>query len=197
MKRYQSFFEDNSSSQTTQRSNTEKSYIKAGKYIAINFPEVNDILDFGAGLGKGTIALQRETGKAVESYEPYAKGFTPDYHSFAQIDKQYDIVVNLNVLNVLPPDLRERVVKQIYKVLKPDGIAIIGTRGWNGDVASAKNFEPSEDEEKAIWVLTRGQRVYQKGFDGNELASYIKSIIPVQVKSMRNAFAKNSIIIHK
>lgn len=185
----------NPNSQTTQRSNTLRSYIKVAEYIKALYANAQQILDFGAGLGKGTKALQEITEKTVESYEPFPKGYTPDYKTFSQIKNKYDIVVCLNVLNVLPPDIRRIAVKQIYKVLKSGGIAFIVTRSWSGDVNQAKGAEPAPDEAKAL--IIKGTGAYQKGFDGNELVEYINSVIPGSVTRMGTKFGKNCIIVKK
>jgi hypothetical protein len=60
--------------QTTQRSNTRNSYIRLAEYIKTAFPDAQQILDYGAGLGKGAVELENITGMVVETLEPTPKG---------------------------------------------------------------------------------------------------------------------------
>ena len=158
------------------------------------------ILDYGAGLGLGTQMMKEVTGNKVDSFEPYPvnwqSAFPVTYTDSSSIKKKYDIIVSLNVLNVLPKDMRDAVVKNIYKNLKKGGTAFISTRKWTGDVNSAKSFEKGP-EYKSIIVLTRGQRVFQKGFDGNELVDYIYEVLGNSVDVVKSNFGANSIMLIK
>jgi SAM-dependent methyltransferase len=185
----------NPNSQTTQRSNTLRSYEKVAEYIKSTYPEAKKILDFGAGLGMGTETLRSITGKEVMSYEPFPKGYTPDFKKASQIKDKFDVVVCLNVLNVLPPNIRQVTVKHLYRVTEKGGIILIVTRGWAGDVNQAKDAEPAPDEAKAL--IIKGTGAYQKGFDGNELVDYVNSVIPGSVTRMGTKFGKNCIIVKK
>ena len=90
-------------------------------------------LDFGAGLGKGAKILKSD------SYEPFPKkGFEPTFtETLAIPNSSYDNVVSLNVLNVVKPDVRNDIVLDIGRILKPKGNAIITTRG--SDIFGNKN----------------------------------------------------------
>lgn len=196
MERYKELIKPNPASQSTQRDNTEKSYIKLASYIKTALPNANTILDFGAGKGKGTKRLGEITGKSVESYEPFPReGFTPDYRKFTQIQNKYDIVVSLNMLNVVRPDERRQAVKQIWKCLNKGGTAFISVRKWEGEVKNVKSGQPSDEEEKALVVGSTG--AYQKGFDGQELVEYLSSIVGGSVLGMGNKFGSLCAMIKK
>ena len=139
-------------SKRTQVATTGGTYQKARKMLD-EAGVGDDVLDYGAGRGHGTPILRGE------SYEPFPQGdFKPDYTT--PPDKLYDAVVNLNVLNVLPPDLREQVAKEILDRIRMDGYGMIGARSYP-DVMGAKNYTDVGD---GGIVTSRG--TYQYGFGG-------------------------------
>ena len=129
-------------------------------------------LDFGAGLGKGAKILK------ADSYEPFPKkGFEPTFTETSAIpNSSYDNVVSLNVLNVVKPDVRNDIVLDIGRILKPKGNAIITTRG--SDIFGNKNNITkgvlSNLEEGAI-ITSSG--TYQKGFTNAELREYVDNLL--------------------
>ena len=206
MKNFKSFLQENldhqAGSETTQVSNTTASYIKAAMKLKEVLGEKEDlkVLDYGAGLGLGTEAMRSVFGaKNVDSFEPSSarSKVKPSYSDANQITKKYDAIVCLNVLNVLEPGLRNSVVEKIISSLKPEGYALIGVRGWSGDVNQAKNSEPSKEEEKAIWINKNGTKVYQKGFDGSELLNYITGIDSSLKITRLKGITNNAVLIQK
>ena len=206
--RQQQFFQTGGTSQafiegvessTTQRKNTIKSYQKVAEKIKAMFGNVS-ILDYGAGLGLGTEMMKEVTGGKVDSFEPYPvnweSNYPVTYTNSSSIKKKYDVIVSLNVLNVLPEEIRDNAIRSIYKNLKKGGTAFISTRKWSGDVNAAKNFEKGP-EYKSIIVLTKGQRVFQKGFDGNELVDYVYEVLGDSVDIVKSNFGANSVMLIK
>jgi 2-polyprenyl-3-methyl-5-hydroxy-6-metoxy-1,4-benzoquinol methylase len=187
---------------TTQRSNTTPNYTKAAK-IAERLG-AKSILDYGAGFGLGSDAM-RSVIDNVDSYEPNYenwKGESPvTYTNPSDINKKYDAVVNLNVLNVVPKDMRDAIVMDIFDKLNVGGNAIISTRKWTDDVSRSKNFVKGPEEKSYILKVRRGGEVtdvYQKGFDGNELVDYIKEILgDAATVTKDNSFGKAGVIINK
>ncbi|MEI6800871.1 MAG: DUF5824 family protein, partial [Pseudomonadota bacterium] len=167
-------------SETTQVEATTSSYIKAAKLLLPLLQPDARVLDYGAGLGAGTNAMRSILTDVaqVDSYEPEPKRskYKPTFTKTSEIIDGYDAVVCLNVLNVMTPNIRDAVVRNIGELLKPGGMAIIGVRAFRGDVNKIKNYEPG-DEPGSVWVLRSGNRIYQKGFDGNELREYIGDIL--------------------
>lgn len=184
--------------ETTQIKTTTGTYTKCAMFLLDKLTEGSIVLDYGAGHGLGSKAMQDVFGdkSVVESYETSPQGWTPNYSRSEQIRKQYDGIVCLNVLNVLTPDIRETVVSHILSLVKEGGYVIIGTRGWYGDIANAKNVEPSE-EDKAVWVLKSVGKVYQKGFDGSELLDYINSFGSEITFKKLGGITKSAVIGHK
>jgi phospholipid N-methyltransferase len=178
MKTFKTFVESikhQSGSESTQVATTTGTYRKTAEKLHPDLKPNSDILDYGAGMGKGTDAMQHVlTGHKVESYEPSPKNWSPTHTNSDHIDKKYDAVVSHNVLNVLEPQLRDHVTKHLLSLVKPGGKVVVGARGYRGDVSTVKNFTPSEQEPNALWVHKKVGKVYQKGFYGDELLDHMK-----------------------
>jgi hypothetical protein len=187
---------------TTQVATTTGSYVKAANLIK---DIQGDVLDYGAGLGLGTDAMSNTLGRKVDSYEPNPERWQgkeeATYTASDQIGKKYDGIVSLNVLNVVPKDIRDAIVMDIFDKLNTNGKAVISTRKWSGDVNGAKNAVPGAEEKSLI--ITRRQdgkdvEVFQKGFDGNELVDYVQSLLGDKANVVKNTtFGANGVIITK
>ena len=192
------------SSGTTQVATTTGSYVKAAN-IVNDLDIEGEVLDYGAGLGLGTDAMSEVLGTEVDSYELNPerwKGKKPvTYTKASDINKQYDAIVSLNVLNVVPKDVRDFIVEDIYENLKPGGVAVISSRGFKGDIANAKNFEKGPEDKSYIIKRKKGGEVvdvYQKGFDGNELVEYVQDLLGDKVNVYKkNTFGNRGIIVEK
>jgi hypothetical protein len=152
----------------TQRGNTLPTYQKAFDILGVQ--EGDDVLDYGAGMGLGAEAAKLR-GANVMTFEPFPqKEFKPDFTSPQDVpEASATKVLNMNVLNVLPPEERAQAVLTIGKALKPGGSAVINVRPTT-DVNSAKNKTKSEDG----WIIGTGdERTFQKGFTQKELQEYI------------------------
>jgi len=126
-----------------------------------------DILDFGAGKGLGSTSMK------ADSFEPYPQGWYPTYTKSEDIpSEKYKGLLNLNVLNVLDPEMRAHTVKEIGRVMQPEGgVGLITTRGRDvlNTVGGKAGNEPMS-------VIT-SRDTYQKGFEPSELRDYIKYIL--------------------
>lgn len=187
---------------TTQVATTRTMYVKALKWLRNQYPEAKTVLDYGAGLGLGTDDMRSNNPDLnIDSYEPnperWAGKEPPTYTNNTQINKDYDLLLNTNVLNVVEKPIRDLIVKDIADHLNVGGKAMITTRGWNGDVNAAKKFKPA-DEHHAIWI-DKGKNgfVFQKGFDGDELKNYIEELLGegYVVEKTRPTFGKSSVTI--
>lgn len=149
----------------TQIAGTKPTYEKAAKILDESAPKGKSI-DYGAGLGVGAGAIKYDT------FEPFPKaGFKPNFTSPEKIPSDtYSRLTNLNVLNVVPKEARDSIVKDIGRVLKPKGQAIITTRG--ADVMNAKG---KAGPEPTSIITTIG--TYQKGFKRGELVEYLKETL--------------------
>ena len=174
---------------TTQVATTAGSYRTAFDALQKVKPDIKNVLDYGAGLGLGADAIREKTSAQVDTLEVnperWKSDTAPTYTSSDAVRTKYDAVINLNVLNVVPRNIRDAIVKNIGDTLNPGGVAAIGVRGWEGDIAKTKNFEPA-GEEKAIYVIKQGARVFQKGFSQTELVDYLQGVLgsEFQVKKL-------------
>ena len=76
-------------------------------------------------------------------------------------------------MNVLPPEARNEAVKNIGRILKPNGEAIVSTRGVK-DVESAKNKVQIKDG----YIIGKGDDArFQKGFTATELKNYVQKTL--------------------
>jgi len=161
---------------------TVGSYLKAD---ALFSEKAGKKLDYGSGRGEGAKSIKADT------YEPYVKS-KPKYDDAKKIPSaSYNKVTSLNVLNVLPPEDRNKAVKNIGRILTPNGEAIISTRGVK-DVESAKNKVKIKDG----YIIGKGDDArFQKGFTATELKNYVqktlgKSFVVENVKGIGKAAIK-------
>jgi hypothetical protein len=143
-------------------------------------------LDFGAGLGLSKKELDFDT------YEPFPKkDFNPDFTDPSDIPSEsYKKLTNLNVLNVVPRDVRDTIVKDIGRILEPDGRAVITTRGR--DVMSAKGKPGPEN----MSIITT-KETYQKGFTQPELKLYIQETLGEGFDITNNKLGAAGVTVHK
>jgi len=154
-----------SNAQKTQIIGTLPTYQKAADILNQVAPQ-GKTLDFGAGLGEGAKALKADT------FEPYPRtGFNPTFTNSADIPSEsYERLTNFNVLNVVPKEVRDSIVKDIGRILKPGGTAIVTTRGR--DVLNSSGTAGPEPMSVVTSIGT-----YQKGFKPAELQEYIGGLL--------------------
>ena len=189
---------------TTQVATTTGSYRKVAEIFKKGINQLSSVLDYGAGLGLGTDAMSDVAGVRVESLEINPErwqGAVPvDYTDSSQIRKSFDTIVSLNVVNVVPREVRDFIVLDIYDKLASGGTAYISSRGFRGDIDGAKNFELGPEEKSYIIKRREGGDVvdvYQKGFDGNELVEYVQALLPTAKVSKGGNWGKSTVVITK
>ena len=144
-------------------------------------------LDFGAGLGEGAKVL----GKEFDTFEPFAKNWTPTYGNVDDIPSDaYGQLTNLNVLNVVPREIRDNMVEDIGRVMEPGGFGIVTTRGK--DVMNAKGTAGPEP----LSIIT-SRDTYQKGFTKDELEDYMKYILGDKFNVNRLNLGPAGVVIEK
>ncbi|MGM0409257.1 MAG: ParB N-terminal domain-containing protein [Bacillota bacterium] len=144
-----------------------------------------------------------------EASEPFAEEYyNPEYTDSKEIaSNKYDLVINNAVLNVVTQDVRDDIVAEIGRVLKPDGKAIIMARGRSG-IVNSKTGKKIEGGNKYARYMPN-KKSYQKGFSKGELFEYVKDVlnqksegVDFEVEKMRKsnsgtASTKNGVIITK
>ncbi len=174
-----------SNSQRTQIAGTLPTYKKADALLT-DLSGEGSTLDYGAGLGLS----QRELG--YDTFEPFPReGFEPTFNSGADIPEgSYKRITNLNVLNVVPKETRDEIVKDIGRILQPDGTAIITTRGR--DVLNAKG-----DAGPEAMSLITSAGTYQKGFTQSELREYVQETLGDNFEVVNNKLGAAGVTIRK
>jgi len=156
----------------TQVSNTVPTYIKAAQELAKHNVQGN-VGDFGAGKGLGAPAMAKILGRDVKTYEPFPQNWEPDFTNASDIpDNYFGGLANLNVLNVLPREIRDQAVLDIGRTLDNGGTGIITTRGRD----LAKSVKSGIEGPEPHSVIT-GIDTYQKGFNNQELEDYLKYML--------------------
>ena len=146
-------------------------YLQKEKRLNIIDNKINNGISIGAG--KGIEAKQFN----LKTHEPFPINWNPDYTSLDGSDipsNAFDFAVNTYVLNVVGKDTRDTIVKTIGRVLKPNGFAIIVTRGT--DVIKPKGVYVQIGPMEII-TRSEGELTYQKGFTLTELINYVQSVL--------------------
>ena len=162
----------NSASKTTQRANTIGTATKASSYLDLLGAKGRS-LDYGAGKG-----LNAKANKIDDTFEPFPEqDFNPTFMSPSEIPKnKYGKIISTNVINVLPPGLREEAVFNIGNALKVGGKALIQT--WDAGAAKAGMASKKATivkEEPLAFTTSTGS--YQKGFTKEELSKYVTDVL--------------------
>jgi 2-polyprenyl-3-methyl-5-hydroxy-6-metoxy-1,4-benzoquinol methylase len=149
-------------------------------YIAVKDYIQGDVLEVGCGEGRGVeLLMQRaKTFTAVDKIKPLADALQKKYPSghFTSMnipplhglhDNAYDVVVSFQVIEHIANDLLY--LKEIHRVLKPGGIALITTP--NRKMSLSRNpwhireYLPAELKSLAEKVFKEAE---MKGITGNE-----------------------------
>jgi hypothetical protein len=162
----------------SQRDITVASYKIIGQIFADQgVPRDGKILDLSAGLGLGAKAL-REQGYEVETSEPFPEDWTPDYKFASDIEgeNKYDAIVNSAVINVIGQDLRDEMIRDIGRLLKIGGNAVVTTRGLStAEKATISNPQNVKISESEVFVARDGS--FQKFFTQDELVAYVRETL--------------------
>jgi len=180
----------------TQVATTKGTYIKWANWLKGNMPDIKNarILDVGAGFGHIHKPFKQILGIEAESYEPFynkqkyllhAGKAKPDYLKMDASDVpkgKFDVVVNNAVLNVVPADIRDNVVRVIGESIKNGGIGIISamnfdyTKGQINKIneGKSKNIKLSDSE---VFTYESGKYTYQKGFKTPEIVAYVQDVL--------------------
>ena len=154
-----------------------------------------NVLDWGSGMGRGSEKLKQmiaEGGRygdwrakqriKLESYEPFfveGKGRTAPSLKRKPRKETQDLIINSQVVNVIPADERAQLLQDIYESLKEEGQAIITTR-TPSDITksiSKKTLKVVGPAEYISYVDGKAT-TYQKGFSAKSLKKFIEEVLP-------------------
>ena len=210
------FLQDTGKGNETQRNNI-KTYDTFVNGIIAKFGRETvadmSILDAGAGLGIGAKAAnQAGISDSYKTFEPFAstgdgkwqkfsETETPDYTDFSKVkDNSQDVIVNNAVLNVVPSDIREGIVRDIARVMKPGAEAYISVRGIKESALQESLAAAKSGNSKNVYLsdteyyVPGNQGDYQKGFSEPELQAYVQDVLgpDFKVEISKEAFWKSS-----
>lgn len=157
------------------------------------------ILDYGSGLGYGTKYLNDNTPYYIASFEPYYNNKTgvygPTFITADQrlTDSRYDIIISNCVLNVVPDDIRDTILKRMYLMLNSGGRIFINVQSIHAIRKTMVRGQVLSDTEV---LTTRG--TYQKGFTNKSLYDYVQNTLPDNAIVMTgDKFSNINVIVSK
>lgn len=180
----------------TQITTTRDTYKKWAEWMKTNVPNIKNarILDIGAGFGHIHKQFDNILGVKTESYEPFyntekyqehAGKSKPDYVKMDGSDipqGKFDVVVNNAVLNVVPRDIRDNVVRAIGDAMKPGGIGVINAMSASYTKDQISKIEEGKSSniklgDSEVFTNQGGKFTYQKGFTTSELVAYVQDVL--------------------
>lgn len=190
---------------STQITGTVSTYRKIGEMLKQNGMDGVSVLDASSGKGVGTEAL-RDMGFDVDDVEPYApsdRKNAPTYDSYDKIDKKYDVIISNAVLNVIPDDWRADVLRNMAAHLADGGMMIVNTRGVDEAKGVKNKVELDDASEILISNGKGGFRSYQKFYNHETLAKFIKDtlgdgyVIEKATKANAGFANSNAVVVRK
>lgn len=162
--------------------------------IKISKDKSADILDYGCGLGRNMIYLNKkrkeenlkidiygtDTDKQIlniknsDNYKTMLKDNMTIYtkSELENNDKKYDYILNCHVLNVVGDSTKKQIINDIYKYLKRGGKAIIQIR-TESDIATSKTKERYGDG----WIIKKGKELtYQEGVTKEKMQNMLTGV---------------------
>ena len=132
---------------------------------------VQSILDYGAGYGRGGELIKRAWKNAeVTLYDPYpVEDPTNTVVQEIPEGQTYDLIFCVYVLNVCLPATRNRVIKHIDSLLNPNGIAVFKARTYYHDIEKTATGIKGDEIKSMMIPHGKGVYTYQRGFDFYEL----------------------------
>lgn len=135
--------------------------------------KIERALDYGTGFGRG-LGQMAAHHPVVDAYDPYPveEWLHPQTlytDRTALREGSYDLITVVYVLNVLPPDERREVVRDVWRLLAPGGTAAFVVRSWHTDVVTTKTGQPAAERHALLVPHGEGRYAYQKGYDHLDL----------------------------
>lgn len=146
------------------------------RIVIDRFSKEVKILDYGCGRGFDVEYL-KSMGYDVQGYDPH---FSKYNHPEILTDDTYDVVLCFYVLNILLPEDRIKVIKDIYRILKPGGVAYFAVRDKSEKITGI----PFRDG-----VITPAL-TFQKTFSPEELESLLSGYFNTMIISTRPLIAE-------
>jgi len=156
------------------------------------------IVDIGAGKGDNVKYLEQQNIPviAVEpKHDPKTWTRKPDYLFSSEVDSNIaDLIFNSYVLNVVPETIAQGIIKDIERILKPGGQALVITRTIT-DVENNTQalLHPKYGELKwNIGEKVTNRYTYQRGFSFQSLSELVSQVAS-QIEIKKTNIKKNGI----
>lgn len=164
MKTFEEYWnEEVASSKNTARPRTELSPAIVDWLSRGVFKDAKTILDFGAGRGENAEFLKKKLPEAeITAYEPHPHNNLV-ISKYSELEKNYDLVYSTYVLNVVPPEVQETIVKQMLK--KSSKIIIAVRDDLVAEMKKMKQYADLSKEERkkiAIEGYSTGKDKFQR-----------------------------------
>lgn len=164
---------DKATRHPTQVTNTVNTYKKIYEYLQKS--KFNGkILDASSGLGLGTAVGREEFKFQVDDVEPFPNvNYNPLYRRYEDVEGKYNVIISSMVINVVPQDIRNNLIIEMANKLSNKGKIILTTRR-SKEIAAISSRKPINENSAEYFI--EGKSTYQKGFDKNELVSYVEDV---------------------
>ena len=144
--------------------------------------QTGNVLDLGSGSGRHLTKIKNgemflvdfsKTMLKLAKQKAKKKSISAKFHE-ADItklpfeDNLFDAAISISAIHCTPPSQHKKIVKELYRVLKPKAKALIGV--WNKE---SKRFKKYKTKERYIGWTTKGKRYYYL-FDEKEIHDLFK-----------------------
>jgi ubiquinone/menaquinone biosynthesis C-methylase UbiE len=131
--------------------------------------QTGNVLDLGSGSGRHLTKIKNgemflvdfsKTMLKLAKQKAKKKSISAKFHE-ANIAKLpfennlFDAAISISAIHCTPPPQHKKIVKELYRVLKPKAKALIGV--WNKE---SKRFKRYKTKERYIGWTTKGKRYY-------------------------------------
>ena len=144
--------------------------------------QTGNILDLGSGSGRHLTKIKKGKMYLVDFSEQMIKlakkrakekkipfdGFVSDMKKIPFEDNFFDSAICISALHCTPKKEHNKIIKELYRVLKPKAQALIGV--WN---FNSKRFNQKKGKEKLVGWTDKGKRYYYL-FDETEVHKLFK-----------------------
>jgi exonuclease III/SAM-dependent methyltransferase len=123
---------------------------------------ITSVLDHGCGRGSD-VDYYRTAGLTADGWDPH-----PGFHATTEPDRQYDLVTNIFVLNVLPdPWQRIQALQHASRFVRPGGRLLVVTRS-PGDIEPRAASAGWSAHHDGYWS-SESKGTFQKGVTNDEI----------------------------
>ncbi len=141
--------------------------------------EIRSILDFGCGYGTD-VHFYRSHGYEADGFD-----IEPSFGWSENIDRQYDLVTAVFVVNVLPTlEDRRRAVREASRLVRPGGYLLIAARSEKAIATEARKGNWARFNDG--WISSPQKGTFQRGVPEAEIAWLLGAVgFPIVQQGLR------------